>query len=211
MALEILDIGLQQLPESYRLLVQKGITLGQAQRYEPARQVFSRAIALQADHSVALTALAVSLILAGDMTKALELLGAGADRFPNDFYMHYIYGFALDRSRAEDGDSTAGALAERHLRRSIELNGEFPSAYFRLGKLLVDRDPEAAIHNLEAAVRLDPQSMAAKYQLGQLFLDMGRREDGTQLIQQVGEAKQLELDQEQLPQFRVVKSLSSTR
>ncbi len=211
LALEILDIGLQQLPESYRLLVQKGITLGQAQRYEPARQVLSRAIDRQADHSVALTALGVSLILAGDMRKALELLGAGADRFPNDFYMHYIYGFALDRSRAEDGDSALGALAERHLRKSIELNGEFPSAYFRLGKLLVDRDPEAAIHNLEAAVRLDPESMAAKYQLGQLYLDMGRRDDGTQLIQQVGEAKQLELDQEQMPQFRAVKTLSSAR
>ncbi len=208
LALEILEIGLLQLPKSYRLLVQKGITLGQAQQYEAAERAFSEAIALRPDHSVALTALAVSLILSGDMAEALELLKTGVGRFPDDFYIHYIYGFALDRSRAEHDDGAEGALAERHLNRSIELNDEFPSAYYRLGKLLVDSDPEGAIRNLEAAVRLDPQSMAAKYQLGQLYLDIGRRDDGEQLMRQVGEAKQRELEQEQMPQFRVVKTRS---
>lgn len=206
LALEILDLGLERIPNSYRLLVQKGITLGQGQRYEAARQAFSEAIAATPDHSVALTALAVSLILSEEMPQALMTLRDGVERFPDDFYMHYMYGFALDRSRAEGVGEDRATLARKHLRRAIELNGDFASAYYQLGKLLADTNPAEAILNLEAAVELDPLRISAKYQLGQLYLDAGRRDAGARLMQEVGEAKQLELEQEQLPQFRAVKT-----
>lgn len=206
LALEILDLGLRRMPKSYRLLVQKGITLGQGQRYDAARQAFTEATAITPDHSVALTALAVTLILSDAMPDALKTLRAGVARFPNDFYMHYIYGFALERSRADGGAEGREALAEEHLRKAIELNGEFPSAYYRLGKLLAERDAPQAILNLEAAVRLGPRLTAAKYQLGQLYLDSGRQDDGARLMQEVGEAKQRELEKEQMPQFRAIKT-----
>lgn len=209
LALEILDLGLERIPKSYRLLVQKGITLGQGQRYDQAREAFSEAIAQTPDHSVALTALAVTLILSEEMAEALETLEDGVERFPDDFYMHYIYGFALDRSQADDLDRDKRAMAEEHLRRSIELNGRFPAAYYRLGKLLADDDMAGAIQNLEAAVRLDPELTAAKYQLGQLYLDSGRDDDGARLIRQVGESKQRELEEEQMPQFRAFKTPAS--
>ncbi len=206
LALEVLDLGLSRLPKSYRLLVQKGITLGQGQRYEDARLAFSDAVALTPDHSVALTAFAVTLILSDEMPEALQALRAGLERFPDDFYMHYIYGFALERSQADNLAQGQRSLAEKHLQRSIELNDEFPGAYYRLGKLLADRDLPRAIRNLETAVRLDPQLTAAKYQLGQLYLDNGRSEDGARLMHEVGEAKQQALEQEQMPQFRVFKA-----
>lgn len=206
LALEILDLGLGRIPTSYRLLVQKGITLGQGQRYDQARTAFSDAIALTPDHSVALTALAVTLILSEQMPEALRTLENGLERFPDDFYMHYIYGFALDRSQANDMDQDRRILAEEHLRRSIDLYGRFPSAYYRLGKLLAESDMDGAIRNLEAAVRLDPQLTAAKYQLGQLYLDSGRNDDGARLLQEVGEAKQQALEDEQMPQFRAFKA-----
>ncbi len=206
LALEILDLGLRQLPRSYRLLVQKGITLGHSQNHDEAKKVFSRAIALGDDHSVALAALAVSQLLSGEMPEALTTLRGGLDRFPKDFYIHYLYGFALDRSRAEKGAETdAAQMAVSHLRTAIRLSADFSSAYYRLGKLLIESDPDAAIRNLEAAVRLNPDSVAAKYQLGQLYLDQGRREEGARLMNEVGEAKQKELEQEQKPQFRVAK------
>ena len=207
LALEILDLGLQQAPRSYRLLVQKGVTLGHSQKYEEAKSVFSKAMGLRQDHSVALAALAVSQILFGEMPQALATLQTGLDRFPEDFYIHYLYGFALDRSRADGGEETnAAEKAIDHLRTAIQLNADFPSARYRLGKLLMESDPEAAILHLEAAVRLNPDSVAAKYQLGQLYLDQGRREEGSKLMNEVGEAKKKELDREQKPQFRVAKT-----
>ena len=206
LALEILDLGLRRIPQSYRLLVQKGITLGQGQRYDAARQAFSDAMAVRPNHSVALTALAVTMILSEEMPEALEMLREGVARFADDFYLHYIYGFALDRSRAEDVVQGWETLAEKHLRRAIELNGDFPPAYYRLGKLLADREVDEAIHNLEAAVRLDPQLIAAKYQLGQLYIDSGRMDDGARLMEEVGEAKEQELERERMPQFRAVKT-----
>lgn len=204
LALEILDLGLGRIPKSYRLFVQKGITLGQGQRYDEARAAFSDAIALTPNHSVALTALAVTLILSEEMPEALKALENGVEQFPNDFYLHYIYGFALDRSQANDMDQDRRALAEEHLKKSIELNDRFPSAYYRLGKLMAESNMDGAIQNLEAAVRLDPQLMAAKYQLGQLYLDGGRNDDGARLLREVGEAKQRALEEEQMPQFRVL-------
>ena len=205
LALEILDLGLGRIPTSYRLLVQKGITLGQGQRYDQARTAFSDAIALTPDHSVALTALAVTLILSEEMPEALRTLENGVERFSDDFYIHYIYGFALDRSQANEMGQDRRALAVKHLKRSIELNDRFPSAYYRLGKLLAESDLDGAIKNLEAAVQLDPQLTAAKYQLGQLYLDSGRNDDGARLLQEVGEAKQRALEEEQMPQFRAFK------
>ena len=209
LALEILDVGLKRMPKSYRLLVQKGITLGQGQRYDQAREAFSEGIKQVPDHSVALTALAVTLILSEEMAEALETLEDGVERFPDDFYMHYIYGFALDRSQADDMDQNKRAKAEEHLRRSIELNDRFPAAYYRLGKLLAESNVEGAIKNLEAAVVLDPELTAAQYQLGQLYLDSGRDDDGARLIREVGEAKQRELEEEQMPQFRAFKAPAS--
>lgn len=209
LALEILDLGMKRAPSSYRLLVQKGITLGQGQRYELAREAFADAIRLQPDHSVALTALAVSLIHLEEMPEALEALRAGVRRFPEDFYVHYIYGFAINRSREESGDEGWETLAEKHLRSSIKLNGKFPSSYYRLGKLLAETDTAEAIRNLEVAVRLDPSLTAAKYQLGQLYLESGRERDGTRLMREIGEAKQRELEEEQMPQFRAVKTASN--
>ena len=206
LALEILDLGLSRMPYSYRLLVQKGITLGQGQRYEQASEALSVAIELTPEHSVALTALAVSLFLSGDIQKSLAALRSGVDRFPDDFYMHYIYGFVLDRSGAEGSGEGEPELAEKHLRRALELDEGFAPAYFRLGKLVAEREPDEAIRNLEAAVRLDPALVSAKYQLGQLYIDNGREEAGADLLREVGEAKQRELEKEQMPQFRAVKT-----
>lgn len=205
LALEILDLGLNRMPRSYRLLVQKGITLGQAQRYQEARQAFSEAVALTADHSVALTAMAVALLLSEETDLALDTLGRGVVRFPDDFYVNYVYGFALERSQAGDVDSDALERAEMHLRRSIELNGEFPSAHYRLGKILAETSPEEAIQHLEAAVRLAPSLDAARYQLGQLYISVGRVDEGERLMREVGEAKQRDLEAEQMPQFRAFK------
>lgn len=205
LALEILDLGLNRRPASYRLLVQKGITLGQGQRYEAARKAFSDAVGLRADHSVALTALAVTLIHLEEVPEALETLRTGTERFPEDFYVHYVYAFAVDRSRA-GRDRGQEALSEKHFRIAIKLNDRFPSAYYRLGKLLAEKETAEAIRNLEAAVRLDPSLTAAKYQLGQLYLDSGREEEGARLMREIGETKQRELEEEQMPQFRAVKA-----
>ena len=57
-------------------------------------------------------------------------------------------------------------------------------------------------------MRLNPDSVAAKYQLGQLYLNQERREEAAKLMIEVGEAKQKELELEQSPQFRVTKEES---
>jgi tetratricopeptide (TPR) repeat protein len=204
LALEILDLGLQRLPGSYRLLVQKGITLGQALRYDESEKVLQEAIGLREDHAVAWGAMAVTQMLSERMSAALGTLGDGVERFPEDFYLHYLFGFALSRSQVGTGTESQKA-AESHLRIALRLNGRFAPAHYELGKALVKSDPQQALPHFEAAVRLAPESAPAKYQLARLYTQLGRRREADELMREVQTAKAEELEAEQRPQFMVVK------
>lgn len=206
LALEILDIGLRQLPDSYRLTVQRGITLEYSDKHARAKQAFERAMSLTPDHSLALGALGVSQILSDEIDVAVTTLRDGVGRFPDDYYLRYLYGFALERSLATEADSTRiTQLAIEAFSSSIERNPNFAQAHYHLGKLLVSRDVGAATKHFEAALRLDANAHAAKYQLARLYLQAGRRQDGMRLMGEVEKAKADKLELEQKPGFVVVK------
>ena len=206
LALEILDLGLHQLPRSYRLLVQKGIALENSENHEEAKKVFVKAMSLRQDHSVALAALAVSQILSDQMTGALDTLSAGVKRFADDFYIHYLYGFALDRSRTtEVDDQNTLKLAAAQFEAAVKLNPKFSQAYYHLGKIQAKTDPRSATRNLETALRLDPTAYGAMYQLARLYLESGRTEEGSRLMAEVERAKADKLELEQKPGFVIIK------
>jgi tetratricopeptide (TPR) repeat protein len=204
LAMEILDLGLKRLPGSYRLRVQKGITLGQALKYHESEEVLQEAIELREDHAVALGAMAVTQMLSERMPAAVDTLRDGVERFPGDFYLHYLFGFALSRSQEGTG-AESQKLAEGHLRTAIRLDGRFAPAHYELGKALAKVDPQQALPHFEAAVRLQPDGAPAKYQLARLYAQLGRRQEADALMEQVRTAKAEELEAEQRPQFMVVK------
>ena len=205
LALEIVDLGLRRMPRSYRLLVQRGITLEHSDQHAEARQSFSEAIALTPDHAVALAALAVDEIMSDRMIEALTELRSGVKQFPNDFYLHYLYGYALDRSRSDADDNRKKLqLAIAQFDASIKLNPRFSAAYYHLGKLYSETDQKAAIYNLEMAVNLDPSAVGAKYQSARLYLKSGNRLEGARLMDEVGKAKAASLELEQKPSLVVI-------
>ena len=78
----------------------------------------------------------------------------------------------LDR---QDGKDT---VAIEHFSRATKLDGGFEDAYIGLGRTLLSEDRAAdAIPPLEIAVKLDPDSPVAHFNLATAYSRMGRKED----------------------------------
>jgi tetratricopeptide (TPR) repeat protein len=202
---EIIDLGLKQIPQSSRLLVQKGITLEKLGKREESEKIFSSALRMQKDHSVALAGLAITQMISNELAEALKTLAAGSEEFPQDFYIHYLYAYALERSAAVEGESAKiTEEAKQNLEKAIKLNPSFAQSYYSLGKLYVHTNPNLAIANFETALRLDPTDLSAKYQLARLYMKAGNQKDGQRLMAEVEKEKADKLVEERRPQITVV-------
>ena len=198
---EILDIGLSELPDSYRLLIQQGAIYERASRKQEAKQTFRKAIAVHPQHQLALAGLATTLLSDEETGQALDELRRGTERFPDDFYLHYLEGYALLRSLASgEGEKVAVEDKARDcFERAIGLNPEFADSYYRMGKILVQTDEAKAAEHFETALRLDPGDEASKYQLARLYIKAGRRDEGRRLMAEVRQAKAEQLEKERKP------------
>ena len=183
LALKIVDIGLSHVPNSYRLLVQKGATLDELGEHEKAEKVLRQAIKVQDDNSVALIALAVCQAHARQFQDAAETLSSAIRKFPGNYYMHYYLGtilVAMNEHRQQDPEMAE--KAERQLKDAMRLNPSYADSYFQLAKLYLHENPKLAEENLLTCLKKDPQHGSAEYVLGRLYLRTGRREEGQKLV-----------------------------
>ena len=187
---KVISAGLGRVPDSYRLLVRKGAILEGTSKKEEAIESFRKAMSLEEDHQLALAGLASTLTNGGEIKQALEILRAGTERFPDDYYLHYLRGFTLHASLPSAEDKVAvSAEAADALERSVELNPNHADSHHWLGKIYADTDPEKAVRNFETALRLDPSQGRSKYLLARLYLKLGKREKGRRLMAEVRQAK----------------------
>jgi tetratricopeptide (TPR) repeat protein len=169
LGLEIVDIGLKHLPNSYRLHLHRGLLLAHQGLTEESEKDFEIASRLSPSQSLPYVALGLAWMQRGDTAKAVAVLRARVKSYPNDFMLPYILGIALSRSDAE-----AGGEARAAFEASVRLNPRFSPARAQLGKqLLKSGDVGGAVEQLETAVKLDPEDATAAYQLGQAYRRMG--------------------------------------
>src|SRR5262249_24835999 len=138
LGLEIVDIGLREIPGSWTLRLQKGVLLAMKGQTAPAEEEFEAARRLAPDQPVPYAALGMAWIQGGRTDKAVEVLRAELPR-RQDHVVPYIFAFALLRS-GMDVSSPAGDEAVAALRRSIQARPDFAPAHTELGKLLLKRD-----------------------------------------------------------------------
>ncbi|HET6900585.1 MAG TPA: tetratricopeptide repeat protein, partial [Vicinamibacteria bacterium] len=172
LGLEIVDIGLRELPQSWVLRLQRGVLLAMKGRMPDAETEFEAARRLEPAQAVPYAALGMVWIQGGQTEKAVEVLRAELPR-RKDHVVPYIFAVALLRSGVEAA-SPAAAEAVSALRASIRANPSFAPAHAELGRLLLKRDElEPAIQELEKATRLDPASTPALYALSQAYRKKG--------------------------------------
>lgn len=81
---DIIDIGLQRIPNSYRLLVQRGVVLEKHGRHRAAQEEFRTAITLHPSESLALLCLGISQWQANELSEAVHSFSTGSQRFPHE-------------------------------------------------------------------------------------------------------------------------------
>jgi Flp pilus assembly protein TadD len=191
LGLEIVDIGLGQLPDSWQLHVQRGVLLAMKARLAEAEAAFDAARKLAPAQPVPYAALGMVWMQSGQTEKAVEVLRAERPQ-SRDHVVPYIFAVALLRSGVEAA-SPAGTEAVEALRASIKAKADFAPARAELGRLLLKRDEvPAAVAELEKAAALDPSATAALYGLSQAYLRTGDRAKAQELLARVSRLNEQE-------------------
>ena len=173
LALGIADIGLQNNPNSYRLLLQRGAVKAFQAQYPQAVEDFEQASKLDPQKDLPFFAMAIALMETDQLNKGLVILRQRLAASPDDYLMLYALGEGLDHLGLVHG-SPEEKEAIDSLRKSIRLNPDFPDSRVALGRVLLRRgDVDEAIVQLEKALELDPTNLSPCYPLALAYRKKG--------------------------------------
>lgn len=191
LALEAAEAGLQNIPNSYRLLVQRAVVLESLGRLGEAEDTLRKAGEQQKDNSLASLCLAIVQTHAGKLHDAETTLTAALRQFPDNYYMHYHLGIVLvEIQGGTPPNPTLQARAKHAFREAIRLNPAFADSYYQLAKLYSDESPKLEEQNLVACLRADPNHASAEYKLARIYLSTGRQAQAQVLIDRFEELRQ---------------------
>lgn len=188
LALEISDIGVARLPKSDRLHLQRGIVLAMKEQFEGARAEFETAVKLAPERSLAHVALGLMLLQMDRAGDAVNILRQRA-KSGADYLVLWFLGEALNRSGAAAGSPEEDEAIDA-LSRSIALDANVTQSRILLAKLLARRGVlDLAAKHLTRALELDPDNVAATYQLAQVYQKKGDSVRAKELFAKVSKAK----------------------
>ena len=189
LGVEIADIGVDRLPDSHRLHLQRGVALAMKGRFGDAEAAFERSAALAPEQSLPGSALGLVLMQQDRLPDAVRVLRERRERAPNDYLVHWFLAEALQRSGVEPGtDGEKEAVLA--LRRSVNLNPALFQSRLLLGKMLARRgDLDEALEHLRTARTIDPSEVSATYQLALVHRRKGDADRARELFALVGQQK----------------------
>ncbi len=162
---EVLGVGLHYLPQSDRLIFQRGVLHAMRSEFDLAEQDFQLASQLAPEKNLSYVGLGVTYLQAGSLAEAVRTLRDRVKQKPDDAILLYLLGEALMRSGAAPGDSDF-TEARTALERSVRFNAAFVPSHVELGKIyLRENRLDEAVVLLEKARALDPREKAVYSQL----------------------------------------------
>jgi tetratricopeptide (TPR) repeat protein len=189
LALEIANIGIERLPSSSRLEIQRGVVFAMKEQFTDARTSFEKAIALAPDKSLPYVSLALILMQRDEVPEAIEILRKRVRIDGNDYLALWFLGEALNRGGAVPG-SPEQKEAMGALERSVRLKPDVVQSRILLSKMLFRTgDLDRAVANLEHAIELEPDNTTALYQLAQVCSKRGDTARAKELFAKVSKAK----------------------
>ena len=194
LGLEIVSIGIRNLPQSDRLYFQRGTLLAMKGQSAQAVEDFEVSSRLSPKRACPTWPARSCCWNWERRPKRRAAYGRRRRPVPNDYLVQYILGEALNRS----GPASASAEeteAIQALEKSVRLNPDFAASRAVLGKLLLRRNEvDRAITELEKALELDPKETSSLYQLALAHRKKGNLERAKELFAKVDRAKTEERD-----------------
>jgi tetratricopeptide (TPR) repeat protein len=185
LGLEILEVGLKNIPASARLFAMRGVLYSQMGRREKSLADFQRASDLSPGEQVGSTGMALSLLQEGRIDEAIGETRKQLAGHPNEAGALFMLAQALLRKGAHAGDAEF-AEAQSALEKSVGLDAQSDQAHALLGKVYQELGKTApAIRELETARRLNSANRVALYQLMLAYGTAGREQDAAALQEQL--------------------------
>ena len=175
--LPLLDQGLRLLPNSYRLLLERGDLRLSAGQYPGAESDYRRAGEIQPESDSPKIGLAVVHLEIHSYPQAEAELQQVLRSSPSNFMVHYLLGELYIR----EGQN---AEAVKYLEQAAASG--FAPAHNELGKLyLKSNDLSSATREFETAIKLDPDDTTPYYQLSILYRRSGEKEKAQMALDRV--------------------------
>lgn len=170
LGLDVVNLGLRQLPRSSRLYYERGVLRSFMDQADFAKQDLELASNLAPGTDISYLAAAQKGMLGGNPPEAIQAAREGVERDPKNYILQTILGQALIRSGAGPGQAEF-VEAETALERAVAARPNFAAAQLALGQLyLAAHRLDEAIKHLEIARQLAPANtsvyshLAAAYQ-----------------------------------------------
>lgn len=181
--IDMIQAGLAQLPEAAPLYLARGVLEVQLSQSSQAIADFERAHALDPQLSLAIDAMGIVESQQYKQPAALALFAQQASLHPKDALLQYLYAEALSEANAES-DSTGKAIAAAE--RSIALEPEYSPSRDLLALLLLRANqPQKALEEAQAALKITPNDDAALYHEIMAKRRLGQNDEVQALVKQL--------------------------
>ena len=173
LGLDVVERGLQHLPNSAALHYQRAMFLSSLDEFDRAKADFALARKFGAGSGIAYLAAAQENLLAGKVEDGVRSAREGISAGHDDYRLLTILGEGLLRLGITP-DQPQFAEAESALSKAVKLRANYSDAQLALGKLkLISHPLSEAISYLEQARSLDPHNPAVYSQLAAAYREHG--------------------------------------
>lgn len=194
LGLKVAEIGLRSLPNSARLVFERGMFLSQLDQFDVARADFQRTQELAPGTDIAYIAGAQRAVYEGNMQDAAKIAREGIQKGNYHFLLLTIFGEAVLGAGAVPGQPDF-ADAQEALEKVVSEHPNFAGAQLSLGKLfLAAARVDEAIAHLEVARRLDPSNPAVYSNLASAYRRAGKTDNANEALDALSKLNRQEVD-----------------
>ena len=176
-ALEVFEVGNKKFPGSLREKVGLGYAHYGLHQYPEAEKAFLDALDINPSAPAAVAAwnTVTSFLTPEGYQKISGRLCQLAARYPSSPDALYYCGAGLFHAGEGMARTADLDIARNYLEQSLHLKPDFASAHLELGRLFAAQDHfEKAVQHFLEAIRIDPKSAMAHYQLGLAYRKSGQ-------------------------------------
>ncbi len=183
LGMQTVDLGLKNLPESARLLYQRGILRLRLEQIDLADRDFELARKISPESDIGYIAAAQEALSSGDIPGAIRIAREGIGKGHRHYMLLTMLGEALLRSGVTPATPAEFAEAQSVLERAVAERPDYSSGQIALGKLyLLQSQPQQAIAHLELGRQLDPHNPAVYSNLAAAYRSSGDRENERKML-----------------------------
>ena len=185
---DVLNAGIQAIPDSAALYLERGVLFVQMLKYDQATADFEMASKLSPLQNTSTVALGISLLQHNEPSQSLQVVRARLQKSPDDPILNYLLAEILLRKGVQP-DTLEFQEAVSAARRSIQRNPDFVLAHNVLSELYLRAgNAQEAIAQSNLALKADPNDQSALYNLIMALRKSGNSSEIPALVQRLAQA-----------------------